>query len=41
MLILLLSANYSLFFHDTGLRLRSEDIGAAAEAWPVGLFGLV
>nr|KAJ0221811.1 hypothetical protein LSAT_V11C200088680 [Lactuca sativa] len=23
-----------------GLRLRSEDIGAAAEAWPVGLFGL-
>ncbi|KAI3520357.1 hypothetical protein L1887_09732 [Cichorium endivia] len=24
----------------SGLRLRSEDIGAAAEAWPVGLFGL-
>nr|GEY63405.1 probable sodium/metabolite cotransporter BASS4, chloroplastic [Tanacetum cinerariifolium] len=24
----------------SGLSLRSEDIGAAAEAWPVGLFGL-
>ncbi|KAI3796755.1 hypothetical protein L1987_39439 [Smallanthus sonchifolius] len=24
-----------------GLTLRSEDISAAAEAWPVGLFGLV
>jgi hypothetical protein len=24
-----------------GLTLRSGDIGAAAEAWPVGLFGLV
>ncbi|KAL3838201.1 hypothetical protein ACJIZ3_022792 [Penstemon smallii] len=25
----------------SGLTLRSDDIGAAAEAWPVGLFGLV
>ncbi|KAM7463807.1 hypothetical protein LguiA_031928 [Lonicera macranthoides] len=25
----------------SGLTLRSEEIGAAAEAWPVGLFGLV
>jgi hypothetical protein len=24
-----------------GLVLRSEEIGAAVEAWPVGLFGLV
>lgn len=24
-----------------GLMLRSEEIGAAVEAWPVGLFGLV
>jgi hypothetical protein len=24
-----------------GLTLRSGDIGAAAEAWPVGVFGLV
>ncbi|KAL8193113.1 hypothetical protein R6Q57_027017 [Mikania cordata] len=27
-------------FHDIGLTLRSEDVSAAAEAWPVGLFGL-
>lgn len=24
-----------------GLMLRSEEIGAAAAAWPVGLFGIV
>ncbi|GJR85150.1 probable sodium/metabolite cotransporter BASS4, chloroplastic [Tanacetum coccineum] len=34
------STSYSVRYHDTGLSLRSEDIGAAAEAWPVGLFGL-
>ena len=28
-------------FYDIGLTLRSEEIGAAAEAWPVGIFGLV
>lgn len=28
-------------FFETGLTLRSEEVGAAAEAWPVGLFGLV
>ncbi|KAJ1435947.1 hypothetical protein SESBI_04498 [Sesbania bispinosa] len=25
----------------SGLTLRSEEVGAAVEAWPVGLFGLV
>lgn len=30
-----------LFSYATGLMLRSGEIGAAAEAWPVGIFGLV
>lgn len=28
-------------YYDVGLMLRSKEIGAAAEAWPVGLLGLV
>lgn len=33
-------SNY-LSSYDTGITLRSDEVGAAAEAWPVGLFGLV
>lgn len=33
-------STFGIFFI-SGLMLRSEEIGAAAEAWPVGIFGLV
>lgn len=38
---ILLLVSYVYFCVHIGLTLRSEDISAAAEAWPVGIFGLV
>lgn len=39
-LSILVPSNY-LPSYDTGITLRSDEVGAAADAWPVGLFGLV
>lgn len=35
------SGYFTYVSHFVGLTLRSQEIGAAKEAWPVGIFGLV